>query len=161
MHLQDAHDLTIELRVLTMADIQTLSAAARRELDHIILLLGPAPLDLVSSGARRGKGQVRKHQALDARSAKTAAFIAERLKRDPVLLENARQYLDQRIPGAAPGERLELEEWRGLLRSISVPRLRRFLVSEDPRAVRLRQSSPFLAVLSDADRAALVERAVK
>ena len=158
LRVQELYDLSISLRIMTLPDLKTASETELRQLQDVILLLGPSPLDLIGEDPRRHVRNAIMHGQLDARSAKAAAFIADKLAKDPLLVEAAKRYLDQRIPGAAAGERLELEEWRGLLRTMSVARLRRFLVSDDERAVRLRQSSPFLPVLSDSDRSKLRKR---
>jgi hypothetical protein len=85
-----------------------------------------------------------------------AALIADRLKQDPALVDETRRYIERRLPGASPGERLELEEWRDILATMSAARLRRFLVRDDARAARLRQSLPFLSALSPDERQAVV-----
>jgi len=101
----------------------------------------------------------RLHQHLDLRSKDIARLVADRIARDPSIVEDAKRYIDRRLPSASAGERLELQEWQNLLTSMSVPRLRRFLVQDDARAMRLRQSSPFLHALSQAQRRALFEAA--
>jgi hypothetical protein len=155
VRMQTNHDVTIELRLYTMADLETANRDLLAELEHVIPLQGAPPLDLIPSGPRAGRtARTTKHEDLDARSSRVAAFVGDKLRRDPSLLEDARRYLERRMLSAPPGERLELEEWHGLLKTMSVARLRRFLLSEDQRAIRLRQSSPFLAVLSDSDRRA-------
>ena len=45
-------------------------------------------------------------------------------------------------------EQKELIEWKRILQSMSIPRLKRFLVDDSERAIRLRQSSPFVGALS-------------
>jgi len=160
LRLQSNHDITIELRVFTMADLETASRETLAELEHVIPLQGAPPLDLMPAARASGRkpAKARTHADLDARSREVAEFVADRLLRDPSLLEDARRYLERRILSASPGEKLELEEWRGLLESMSISRLRRFLLAGDQRATRLRQSSPFLAVLSDEDRRTLRKR---
>ena len=55
----------------------------------------------------------------------------------------------QIYPGPASHD---LREWHTILSKYSRHRLRDFLVSDTPRAQRLRQSSPFFAVLSADER---------
>ena len=45
-----------------------------------------------------------------------------------------------------------LREWHDILTNYSGQRVRDFIVSDTPRAQRLRQSSPFFAVLSAYER---------
>ncbi len=162
LHVQQKHDLTIELNVLTMADLKTAGRARHAELDRVLLLAGPAPLDLVRAASpprKEAAPRVRHHGDLDARSRELARAIADRVRRDPSIVEDAKRFLERRIPSASPAERLELEEWQGILDSMSIPRLCRFLVRDDARATRLRQSLPFLGVLSAKERKQLVHGA--
>jgi DNA-binding Lrp family transcriptional regulator len=157
---QRSHDVVMELRVLTMAELETADQQRRAVLERVELLLGPPPLDLLAASRPRTAGPRRGgHERLDARSKEIARVIADRIRRDPSLVEDARRYLERRIPSASPGERLELEEWQGILATMSVSRLRRFLVEDDARATRLRQSLPFLNALKPDERRALLAEA--
>ena len=153
-------DVLVELQVLTMADLATADAQRRAELASALPLLGPLPLDITRTRgpARRASRAPRatRHADHEARSLAVAALLAEHLRRDPSLVEEAQRYLERRIPRASPGERLDLEEWRRVLATLSIARLRRFLVRDDARGLRLRQSSPFLAVLSAEERRSLL-----
>lgn len=157
---QRSHDVVMDLRVLTMAELETADQQRRAELERVELLLGPPPLDLLPANRpRMARPRRDGHERLDARSKEIARVIADRIRRDPSLVEDARRYLERRIPSASPGERLELEEWQGILATMSVSRLRRFLVQEDARATRLRQSLPFLNALKPDERRALLAAA--
>jgi len=153
-------DVLVEVRTLTSADLATADAQRRAELTSALPLLGPPPLDVTPARrpTRRAARAPRspRHADLEARSLAVAALLAEHLRRDPSLVEEARRYLERRIPRASPGERLELEEWQRILATMSVARLRRFLIRDDARGRRLRQSSPFLAALSADERRALL-----
>ena len=157
--VQRSRDVVLDLHVTTEADLKTVDRSTRGRLEQVLPLLGPPPLDLIeqASGPRRPRGGVtaRTHGDLDARSLALAQVLAERIRRDPSLIEDARRYLERRLPLASPGERLDLEEWLSLLSGMSVVRLCRFLIGDDARATRLRQSSPFLNVLSPAERRAI------
>jgi DNA-binding Lrp family transcriptional regulator len=156
--IQRRRDVVMDLRVLTMAELGTADQHRRAELERVELLTGPAPLDLIRTGrpVRMSGPRLAGHAQLDARSKEIARVIADRIRRDPSLVEDARRYLERRIPSASPGERLELEEWQGILATMSVSRLRRFLVQEDARATRLRQSLPFLNALKPDERRRLL-----
>jgi DNA-binding Lrp family transcriptional regulator len=160
LQIQSNHDVTIELQVTTLADLATADAARRESLETARPVLGAPPLDILAGEAEGKKpaathGPARSHRQLDARAQALAAQIADHLKRDPSLIEDTRRYIERRLPGASPGERLELEEWRGILDTMSPAKLRRFLVRDDARAVRLRQSLPFVHALSPEARRAL------
>lgn len=163
--LQASGDVVVELRVLTIADLKTADAQGRAELERVFPLLGPPPLDLIRTEPPRGQSvrdpRRKRHADLEARSQAIAQVIADRIRRDPSLVEDARRYLERRMPSASPGERLELQEWQSILATMSIPRLRRFLVRDDARARRLRQSSPFLTVLSPDERRALFAAAAR
>jgi DNA-binding transcriptional ArsR family regulator len=148
-------DVTIEVRPLTYADLETLTAAERAALTDVIPLVGVAPLSplVQPSGARRN---TRVHGDLDARALALGEAIARKLKSDPTLVVRARRTIARRLPRASARERQTLEEWDRILTTSSIPRLRRFLVDPGARATRLRQSLPFLNALSPSERDAIV-----
>ena len=96
--------------------------------------------------------RVRSHADADARGRVLARAIADRLKTDPSLVSRARAYVAARLTAASPGEQHELREWDRILRTMSVARLRRFLNDSGERAARLRQSLPFVGVLTPQER---------
>jgi len=153
-------DVLAEVRTLTIADLATADARRRAELASALPLLGPLPLDIARTRrpTRRASRAplATRHADRETRSLAVAALLAEHLRRDPSLVEEARRHLERRIPRASPGERLELEEWQRILATLPLARLRRFLIRDDARGRRLRQSSPFLAALSTDDRRALL-----
>lgn len=158
--IQRERDIVMDLRILTMAELQTADPRRRSELERVELLLGPPPLDLIPTPVLTKTLRpptAGSHDWLDTRSRALARAIADKLRRDPSILEDARRFVDRRILSASPGERMELEEWRGILTTMSVPKLRRFLVGEDARATRLRQSLPFPNALTEQER----DRALK
>ncbi|MBX6332112.1 MAG: helix-turn-helix domain-containing protein [Gemmatimonadaceae bacterium] len=119
-------------------------------------IAGLPPAAFLAKDKEKPTHRVRTHAELDERALATAAAIAERLERDPSLVARALDFVERRLADASPRERHELEEWRRLLRTASPMRLRRFLVDRGERATRLRQTLPFLGVLTDEERAALL-----
>lgn len=164
--LEIEEDVTIELRGRTAADLAVAVGSERREVETAVLLLGPPPLTLVDSErARKPAGRRRaarpvSHAVLDERARSMAATIAAKLSHDPSLVERARSYIAHRLLQASPGERRELQEWDRILRTMSLPRLRRFLVEPSERATRLRQTLPFVGALTPAEREAALENAM-
>ncbi len=120
----------------------------------------PRPEERVTVDASsRSPNRVRSHADLDAQGLGIARAVAEQLRRDPTLAARALVFVEQRMASASPRERLELEEWARLLRTASPARLRRFLVATGERATRLRQTLPFLGILSPEERQAVLDHA--
>lgn len=156
------HDVLIEIRSRTAADLATASEGYLAKLSEVIPILGPPPLSLheeESSGGDYGGGRDR-HTNVDRRMLRLARAIADRLGRDPSLVERAGKYIDRRLARASAAERKELLEWKQLLDSTSMAQLRRFLVDPGERATRLRQTLPFLDVLSKDERDRLLQERV-
>jgi hypothetical protein len=158
--IQRQHDVLIELRMMTRADLQTASPDRLDELKDARPLFSAPPLSLAQTGTSGELSSSRtgpmSHEVHDARSLAFARSITDRLKVDPSLVDAARRYIDARLTVASQGEKLELLEWRDVLSDMSVARLRRFLVEETPRATRLRQSLPFMGALSEDERAEIM-----
>jgi hypothetical protein len=149
-------------------EIRTRIIAIEKEFDMIVETVlftradAPiAPADAVylrvaereKTGTHRPAG---KHQEADARSLTMAHVIAELIRSDPSLVGRALKHLNRLAledQGTAMGD---IAEWRQLLETYSSDRLRRLLVSGSSRAVRLRQSSPFLAVLTPDEQVRLI-----
>lgn len=153
LHLQQHYDFSADLRVVTMADLKTLRPADRAALEGVRLVFGLPPAALLEPAAARDtvRHPVR-HADLDERSLVTARAVAEKIRTDPSLIERALRYIEQRIAVVPHGERLELEEWRGILTTLSPPRIRRLLLERSARGDRLRQSSPFVGLLPGKER---------
>lgn len=161
--LEIEEDVTIEVRGRTTADLAAAVESERRKLDAVVLLLGAPPLAVVDAGRgkeaanRRRMAKPVSHAVLDERARSLGAAVAEELNHDPSLVERARTYIAHRRPKASPGEQRELQEWDRILHTMSLPRLRRFLVDPGERATRLRQSLPFVGVLNPDDRESPLE----
>ena len=151
-------DVTIEVRGATPADIEGMPQADRDRLRDAIPLLGVPPEAFLAGMQPRHKGAIRSHADLDVRARSLAAAVADKVAKNPSLIEAARTRIALRLPSASTGERKELEEWDRVLRSTSPSRLRRFLVDPGERATRLRQTLPFLSILTEAERDAALNR---
>jgi hypothetical protein len=81
------------------------------------------------------------------RARRLAAHIATRIAADPTIIDRAVEWLD-------PSKRA-LAEWRSVLTSLSSRQVEALLLEESERADRLRQSLPFVDVLTPEDRAAV------
>jgi DNA-binding Lrp family transcriptional regulator len=155
--IEREYDVTIEVRGRTEADLATGDAVQERGLRGARGLFGPHPTSYLA-GESEPVGEARppaSHATRDEQALSTASWIADRLDRDPGLPERARSWLVHRIHDASERERNELMEWLRLLETTSIPRLQHALLATSERSVRLRQSNPFLPVLTDAERSAL------
>jgi hypothetical protein len=130
-------DRTIELRILTPGEDLIPQS------DEAVWL----------AGGPQAKGtHALTHADRDERALRLSDAIATLVEKDPSLVTRTQRYLDRLLredQGTASGD---LREWREILRTYSVDRLRQFMVARNPRADRLRQSSPFFAVLDSTER---------
>ncbi len=154
------YDVIIEVKRWTAADLATAPRPQWSREEEVISLLGPPPTSFVqqkSRGVDDGNRRSRTHRDLDCRALTIARAIADRLAEDPSLVSAARDFVARRMRDASPRERNDLDEWQRLLERLSVQQLRNFLVHSGERATRLRQSLPFVEVLSNDERHSILE----
>jgi cephalosporin-C deacetylase-like acetyl esterase len=82
-----------------------------------------------------------------------ATVLAKLLRTTPTLVPRALKAVRERAQAAPPRLRPTLEEWATLLATQPPARLARLLTRDDARMARLRQTLPFLDVLTAAERA--------
>jgi hypothetical protein len=133
-------DVTIELLGYTRADLPDVRA------EGTTFLAGAPVLP------RRPEREGLSHADVDRRSLRFSQAIADLIRDDPSLIVRARRHIEQVLSDSRGFAQHDLAEWADILRSYSVNRLLSFLTSTGPRAARLRQSSPFFAVLSEVER---------
>lgn len=139
--LETRFDLTIELHPFTQADAPEVSW------DRAVLLAG-APL---SGGV--GTGSPPDHRGMEERALDLARGVRRLLQEDPTLRARALRHVERLLEDPEPHmARHDLEAWGSILERYSPERLGEFIVSDSPRAQTLRQSSPFLAVLTPEER---------
>jgi hypothetical protein len=96
------------------------------------------------------------HRLLDARSLAMHCKIAQKISRDPELLNTAKENL-ARWSQKSAGERPRyLQEWEEIL-DRPWPEIADFITSISGDAIRLRSSSPFAGVLSAEERKRIYE----
>ena len=137
------YDLTIEIHTFSRADTPDVPWA------HTLLLAGH-----VEESPR--EGGVAHADRLD-RQRRLSALIADLLDRDAALVSRAIAHLDFLLSKEQGPARHDLREWRDILTDYPRHRLKEFLVSDAPRAQRLRQSSPFFPVLTPEQRDELLD----
>jgi predicted transcriptional regulator len=140
-------DVTIELRTFSRADTPELFV------DRTELLTGNLEPTMPASG--------RTHDDRDKRAVRFSTAIAEMLDRDPSLIKRATRHLEFLLQEDQGSAAHDLREWRDILAHYSQQRIKDFLFAETPRAQRLRQSSPFFAVLSPDERDIVLSEAEK
>jgi hypothetical protein len=156
--IQFTYHVTIAIRYHQRADLLRFTDARWAVLKDGISLYGPAPADLMPLPMRVADALTAAKQS-PRTSANRTRLIAERvatkLVRDPELVVRARNFIDRRMSVAGEAERLTLLEWKGLLDSQTPAQLAALLREDSERADVLRQSLPFVDVLSDAERTAV------
>lgn len=131
-------DIIIETRSFSPADAPALF------LDSTELLTGYLDTGKFTKG--------RTHVDHDERAAQFSKAIAKILDSNPSLIKRASKYLEFLLEEDQGAASQDLREWGDIINHYSQQRIKDFLVSETPRAKRLRQSSPFFAVLSGEER---------
>jgi len=84
------------------------------------------------------------HDPIEDRALQAHRRIADRLRRDPRLIAEARARLEHRIACEGTPPDPVLCEWRDALLMLDPPQVADFIESETPRARRLRISSPLV-----------------
>ena len=151
-------DVQVVLKVWTLADMDA-STDLEEELDGAILLVAPHPLQLLDSRQLTRDHAIRhSHTHMDRRSLALAQAIADRITRDPELIPRTVSYIRRRMERASAQEQSELSEWLDVLEHKSVTQVRSLLLEPGERATRLRQSLPFLEVLTETERQDILQR---
>ena len=95
------------------------------------------------------------HRLVDERSLAFDRIVAARIPEHPELLATARANLQRWLEHCSARTRPALEEWLQALNGPQ-PELLDLLTGTDERARRLRQSSPFAGVFTNAERTAIL-----
>jgi hypothetical protein len=136
---------------MTLADLQT-AIGEKLRLGDAVQVSGPHPSSLLGDGEPASAKPAATHRDRDRRASASAAWIASRLSRDPTLPRRARTWLVHRMHAASEREQGELREWLDVLDGSSIPRIQHHLLDSGERATRLRQTNPFVPVLTEQER---------
>ncbi len=167
--LQDARYLRV-----TIHNLQILFQEIEREVDLTIEIIGYSKADtpqeesgslhlygLPFSGDRKVETGIMtgpiSHEKQDKRLAEICRIIGRMINEDRSIIERAKQYTGRILKGISHSATGDIEEWRDILNKYSVRRLVQFLSSEEERAIRLRQSCPFFAVLKKKEKERVLE----
>lgn len=96
------------------------------------------------------------HAKIDAGNRERDRRTAAALRADPALAQVARDNLRRWLNAERGRPHPALLEWQAVLDFLTVGELAAFLESRTPKAERLRQSSPFVAVTAVDESAVLV-----
>jgi hypothetical protein len=104
--------------------------------------------------------QLNWHTRIDARNRELHEVIATKLRQNPVLILQVRDTLRGwiEITDESDRSRSALLEWQRRLDTQSLEQLIEFISSEDEEACRLRQSTPFVGLLTEDERLAVFQR---
>lgn len=147
-NIEKEYDITIDVRGLTLADLRTRSNTNTKD---IILLWGYVP-DHYLKESRSKENSSRTHQEFDQQSLVDAKEWSKLLQRYPEIIPRTIDYLNKKVHETNSGVKEELIEWRKILESTSLQRLKKFIESDSERATRLRQSLPFWPILTETER---------
>lgn len=95
------------------------------------------------------------HKVIDRVNAAQDRLIAARLRRNGRILRESRMNLRRWMARDGKSIRPVFAEWHQILHRLTAGEIADFLVSDTPRARRLRQSSPFAGALTDVERRAI------
>jgi hypothetical protein len=96
------------------------------------------------------------HRILDARSLAMHCKIAQKITRDPTLLNKAKANLQRWIAKSGDRQPQHLREWQQILER-PWPEIAELITSMSEDATRLRSSSPFAGVLTASERDQIYE----
>jgi len=157
--LQSMEDTTIEVKGYTRADLAVLRPSESRHFAETVSIFGPPPIAFTEFGKLKALRNVVTHDMRDREQWLLAHEVAELLLLDPAKLRAAKDYVTKRLKTASPQERHELKEWQEILSSTSRARLQQLLLDPGERSTRLRQTLPFLEVLSPQERERILLKA--
>ncbi len=95
------------------------------------------------------------HQEIDARSLALHRLVAEKIRRDPMLLRIAKANVDRWRARATPNDQY-LTEWERLIEA-GVETALAVVTEDSEKASALRQSSPFAGILTTSERTAFLK----
>ena len=124
----------------------TKSDIPRFGVDEVTLLYGVMPFPDKYSRKRHAKPLT--HKEKNQHMLELSRKLAEAVEHDTSLIRRAKEHVQRMLKKDHGSATEDIKEWRDILESYSIRRLSRFLLSTSERANRLRQSSPFFAILS-------------
>lgn len=137
-------EITLELEGFTKADIPQMKSIGTTP------LYGVLPSEDVNSPSSRKKPAT--HRDKDRWHKEISQNLAKAIESDSSLIRRAKEHVERLIGENQGMANRDLMEWLDILQMYSTNRLTKFITSSSERAERLRQSNPFLAVLTAEER---------
>lgn len=138
-------DLTIEIHAFSRADVPDVNWDSTTLLAGFIIPEKDSP-ELGPS-----------HNKRIERASRMSEAIASMIDSNPSLQQRAERHIDLLLKQDQGAASHDLREWHDVLTHYSSQRIKEFLVAKTPRAQRLRQSSPFFAVLTPDEREQILD----
>lgn len=148
--VEDVFGITLEIRSFTERELSDVDWSS------VVMLAGECP---VQDGRRADPGTSIPEDQLNPQSSEFSGALVALLEENLSVLRRARDNVRGQLSDQPNGHAYDLWEWQKILDTFSLPRLLNFLGSETPRALRLRECSPFPEVLSEEEKARLAELA--
>jgi len=98
------------------------------------------------------------HQYVDDRSLDLDRAILKKIRQNPALLEIARENIRKWLANGSSGSFDPILEWQSIFEQGSFEEILSWLSREDDDAKRLRQSSPFVGILTEQERLDIFKR---
>lgn len=92
-----------------------------------------------------------KHEKLNRRSLELHYLIADKIRKEPCLIEEAKATIEKWLNTVSPHSKPYLVEWKKILNS-STEQCLAFMTENSEHADSLRQSSPFAGILTNKER---------
>ena len=148
--VEDAFDVALEVRAVPQAEIAEVDGS------EVVTLIGDLPNP---AGGPSRENPIADRGRLNPESPEFSEALVALLEENLSVIRRARECVRGQLGDRPNGHVQDLWEWQKILDTFSFPRLLHFLGSDSPRAVRLRECSPFPTVLSEEEKARLIELA--
>ena len=120
----------------------------------------PFPLGLCFTRPIRLSFQRMRHDLIDKRSLELNRLVAEKIRRQPELMDLVRRRLDRTLsqPRLSESCKDALREWQVILSTHSLNEVLEILTEDSDEGQRLRQSTPFTGILNQRERLKVLRR---
>lgn len=139
-----SHGIVIEINVHTRADSPIVA-------ENAIMLSGHE-----ETGVRADAAGIKTRIESEQQSLRIARSLAALIRSDPSVVRRALRFTELQLAQGQGMSDGDLMEWRQILMTYGTEQLGAFLVSNAARALRLRRSMPFLAILTPQEHARVI-----